>query len=137
MKRFACQTGCTKCCTRRGSVYLTESDLEQAAGYLGLTAAEFESRYVIRYRHVLRLRRPSNGQSECQFLVEGGCSIHAVKPTQCRTYPFWPSLVESREVWSMEAKFCPGIGKGDLVQINTARQIAKELGSAFPTLKDF
>ncbi len=135
--QFACQKGCTKCCTRRGSVYLSESDLTRAAEYLGMTAAEFESRYVIRYRHVLRLRRPPDGADQCQFLSAGGCSIHPVKPTQCRTYPFWPSLIESRSVWNLEGKFCPGINKGDLVQIKTARQIASELGIVFPTLNAF
>lgn len=137
LRRFACQKGCTKCCTRRGSVYLTESDLLQAAAYLNLTAAEFEARYVIRYRRVLRLRRPPPGQDHCHFLKEDGCSIHAVKPTQCRTYPFWPSLVENQVAWDIEAAFCPGIGKGELVHIKTARQIAGELPIAFPTLQSF
>ena len=137
MKRFACQKGCTKCCTRRGSVYMTEADLERAAAYLGMTSEEFESRYVIRYRHVLRLRRPPEGQDHCHFLTAEGCSIHEVKPTQCRTYPFWPSLVENPYACDLEAKRCPGIGKGELVNINAAREIAKELCSAFPTLTSF
>ena len=116
---------------------MTEADLERAAAYLGMTSEEFESRYVIRYRHVLRLRRPPEGQDHCHFLTAEGCSIHEVKPTQCRTYPFWPSLVENRFAWDLEAKFCPGIGKGELVNINAAREIAKELPSAFPTLTSF
>jgi hypothetical protein len=37
----------------------------------------------------------------------------------------------------MEGDFCPGIGKGALVQIKTARQIASELPRAFPTLNSF
>lgn len=137
MRRFACQKGCTKCCTRRGAVYLTESDLQRASEYLNMPPAEFEARYVIRYRHLLRLRRPANRDNNCIFLNADGCSIHEVKPTQCRTYPFWPSLVESRDNWKLEAEFCPGIGKGDLVQIKVAREIARELPTAFPTLKEF
>ena len=107
--RFTCQTGCTKCCRLRGSVYLTEADLHRAAAYLGLTPAEFESRHVVRYRHVLRLRKLPRGQDHCRFVTAEGCSIHPAKPTQCRTYPFWPSLVESRARWGLESKFCPGI----------------------------
>ena len=122
---------------RVAALFITESDLQAAAAYQALAPAEFESRYVIRYRHVLRLRRPPRGQEQCVFLTAEGCSIHPVKPTQCRTYPFWPTLVESREVWRMEADFCPGIGKGELVQINTARQIASEVSKAFPTLQAF
>jgi Fe-S-cluster containining protein len=118
-------------------VYLSEADLERTAAYLQLTPADFEARYVVRYKHLLRLRRPAQRDANCQFLTAEGCSIHAVKPTQCRTYPFWPSLVESQDNWKVEGQFCPGIGKGDLVQIKIARQIASELPKTFPTLKDF
>ena len=100
--RFSCQPGCTKCCTRRGWVYLTEDDLLRAAEYLQMTAADFEAAYVIRFRRVLRLRKPAGRQLACHFLKDGGCSIHPVKPTQCRTYPFWPSLVNSRAAWKID-----------------------------------
>jgi uncharacterized protein len=135
--RFACQRGCTKCCDRRGSVYLTETDLVRAAEHLGMTPAAFEAQHVIRFRRVLRLRKPPRGISNCRFLREGGCSIHAAKPTQCRTYPFWPSIVRSNASWTLEGTFCPGFGKGDLVQIGKAREIAKELPLAYPSLSEF
>ena len=135
--RFACQTGCTKCCTRRGSVYLTESDLRRAAEYLGMTAEAFEAQYVVRFRRVLRLRKPPRGENNCRFLTSEGCSIHPVKPTQCRTYPFWPSLISSKAIWTIEGTFCPGIGAGELVQIRAAREIAGELPRAFPSLPEF
>lgn len=130
--RFECQPGCTRCCNVEGYVYLSEEDLGRAAAYLGLSPAEFETRYVIRYRHRLRFRKPKN--SQCHFLNENGCSIHAVKPTQCRLYPFWPELVESRQAWNAERKRCPGIGKGELVQIGTACEIASEMKQAYPAL---
>jgi len=118
-------------------VYLTESDLTRAAEYLGMTPSAFEAQYVIRYRRVLRLRKPPRGQNNCRFLTAGGCSIHAVKPTQCRTYPFWPSLIASKTIWTIEGTFCPGIGTGELVQIETAGKIAGELPLAFPSLPGF
>ena len=86
---------------------------------------EFERRYVYRTRHLLRLRVPR--QQQCHFLREGGCSIHAVKPVQCRIFPFWPELVESKREWKKTAAYCPGMGKGKLVQIETARKLAAEL----------
>jgi uncharacterized protein len=59
--------------------------------------------------------------------------VHSVKPVQCRTYPFWPELVEHRDVWDYEAKKCPGINTGNkLVQIGTALDIAEEMKSAYP-----
>jgi hypothetical protein len=130
--RFICQPGCTKCCQVRGFVYLTEEDLSRAADFTGLTRKDFEARYVIRYRSLLRLRKPLNAQ--CHFLTESGCSIHPAKPVQCRLYPFWPELVESRAAWKEEAKLCPGIGKGDLIQIGAALETADEMKRAYPSM---
>lgn len=130
--RFACQSGCTRCCDTKGFVYITENDLRRIAEHLGLSAKAFEERYVIRFRHVLRLRKPR--KSQCHFLSETGCSVHVVKPVQCRTYPFWPELVEDRDAWNDESKRCPGIHKGELIQIGTACEIAGEMKTAYPNL---
>src|SRR5215472_7161755 len=128
--RFQCQPGCTECCRQEGFVYVTEADIRRAAEFLGLTAAAFERKYVYRTRNRLRLRVPR--YSQCHFLFEGGCSIHPAKPTQCRTFPFWPELVESRRAWKRTAKYCPGIGKGPLIQIGTAMEWAEEQRRAYP-----
>ena len=32
----------------------------------------------------------------------GQCSIYDVRPVQCSTYPFWPSLLASKEDWEDE-----------------------------------
>jgi Fe-S-cluster containining protein len=130
--RFTCQPGCTNCCRVNGYVYLTEADLKRAAAHLGMTAIEFEKRYVYRTRHLLRLRKPRN--SQCAFLREFGCSIHPAKPTQCRIFPFWPELVENRRSWKETSSHCPGIGKGELIQIGTAMERAQEMRRAYPTM---
>ena len=128
--RFACQPGCTKCCDMEGFVYLTEADLNKAAQFLNLTPEEFEKRYVYRTAHQRRLRKPR--ASQCTFLTAEGCSIHSVKPTQCRLFPFWPHLLESRREWETTAKWCPGIGQGELVQIGAALERAEEMKTAYP-----
>src|SRR5215813_6349217 len=130
--RFTCQPGCTECCTQRGFVYLTEEDLKRAAAFLGLTPVFFEKKYVYRTRHKLRLRIPA--ESTCPFLLENGCSIHPAKPTQCRVFPFWPELVDSRREWRRTARYCPGIDKGPLIQIEDARAQAQEMRDAYPAL---
>jgi Fe-S-cluster containining protein len=130
--RFACQPGCTRCCDQQGFVYLTEDDLRRAARFLGLTPQQFEQKYVYRTKHLLRLRKPRRRQ--CPFLLGDGCSIHPAKPTQCRLFPFWPELVESRRAWSRTARFCPGIGKGPLIHIGTALETASEMKHCYPTL---
>jgi len=130
--RFECQPGCTECCTQRGFVYLAEGDAERIAAFLGMAPAEFERRYVYRTARQSRLRVPRDAQ--CSFLREGGCSIHPVKPVQCRIFPFWPELVESRREWKKTAGYCPGIGKGPLVQIETAKEQAAEMRRAYPQM---
>ncbi len=130
--RFECQPGCTTCCQRRGFVYLTEEDVVRASRFLGMTARVFEKRYVYRTKNLRRLRIPRG--SLCRFLRSDGCSIHPAKPTQCRLFPFWPELTEERGAWRKTAEWCPGIGKGQLVQISTVRSLSAEMRTAYPSM---
>ena len=130
--RFACRSGCISCCEQKGYVYLTEDDVKRAAAFLGLRAKAFEARFVYRTKNFLRLRKPKG--SQCHFLGEDGCSIHTVKPTQCRVFPFWPELVEDRKEWKRTAKYCPGIGTGRLIQIGTALETSREMRTAYPAM---
>jgi Fe-S-cluster containining protein len=131
--RFECQPGCTACCTQRGFVYLSEYDVKRAAAFLGMTATVFERRYIFRTPKRRRLRVPRDSR-QCYFLNGDGCSIHPAKPTQCRIFPFWPELVESRREWKKTAKYCPGLGKGPLIQIETAQAQATEMRAAYPEM---
>jgi Fe-S-cluster containining protein len=128
--RFTCQPGCTNCCTQQGWVYLTEDDILRAAAFLKLAAAEFERRYIYRTKNIRRLRMAA--VARCPFLVDSGCSIHPAKPTQCRIFPFWPAQVNNKREWLKTARYCPGIGKGKLIQIDTARAQAEEMRAAYP-----
>jgi Fe-S-cluster containining protein len=131
--RFECQPGCTECCRQRGFVYLSEDDIVRIAAYLKLETAEFERRYVFRTRNRARLRVPPD--TSCHFLQADGCAIHPAKPTQCRVFPFWPELVDSRREWLKTARaYCPGMGKGPLIQIENARAQAAEMRAALPGL---
>ena len=128
--RFQCQPGCTNCCTQNGHVYLTEEDIERISAYLGLEREVFEKRYVYRTQHHVRLTVPR--ADSCHFLVEGGCSIHEVKPLQCRVFPSWPENVASRSAWKGLRRYCPGMGVGPLVQIEAVREQAQAYREAFP-----
>jgi uncharacterized protein len=130
--RFECQRGCINCCNQSGFVYLTEDDLTRVAKFTRMSRRAFEKRYVYRTRRQLRFRKPRDKQ--CPFLLENGCSIHPAKPTQCRTFPFWPELVENRAEWKDASRFCPGIGKGPLIQIGTAMEIAEQQRAAYPEM---
>ena len=63
----------------------------------------------------------------CPFLRSDRCSIHQVKPRQCRTYPFWPEIVESERSWQKESRVCPGIGRGPVWPADKVNALLKEL----------
>ncbi len=128
--RFTCQPGCINCCDQEGFVYLSEDDIRRAARFVHMSRKRFEETYVYRTAHQRRFRKPPDKQ--CPFLEKGGCGIHPAKPTQCRTFPFWPELVENQAEWKRTARYCPGIGKGELIQIGTAMEIADEQRRAYP-----
>jgi len=109
---------------------LTEEDLSRAAAMLGMGRRAFEKRYVYRTRHLLRLRKPRGAQ--CPFLREDGCGIHPAKPTQCRTFPFWPEMLSDRKEWTEAAGYCPGIGRGPDVAIESVVEAACEMRRSYP-----
>ncbi|CAK4655635.1 hypothetical protein AeMF1_001127 [Aphanomyces euteiches] len=68
----------------------------------------------------LKQTRTTDG-FDCVFLdrkqVKGKaiCRLYNARPMQCRTWPFWPENLESRQSWESlkTAKDgCPGINKG-------------------------
>jgi hypothetical protein len=128
--RFSCQPGCTRCCTQKGWVYLGVEDVSRLSAFLGMTESEVRDRYVYSTKHTSRLRKPRQG--ECPFLKADGCSVHPAKPTQCRVFPFWPELMEDKKELKETADWCPGIGKGDVVSVETLIASAQEMQKAYP-----
>jgi uncharacterized protein len=132
--RFKCQPGCIKCCEEKGFVYLSPSDVMRIAEFLRMKASDFEARYVYSTKNVNRLRVPRH--SECPFLSPEGCTVHPVKPIQCRTFPFWPELINDKKEWNKTAEWCPGIGKGPQVPTKLVRISAQEMQQGYPYMYD-
>lgn len=112
---FQCQ-GCNYCCSvEPGFVFLSQEDLDRLSDHFSLTQDSFIEKYCrkvdigIGYR--VSLIEKEN--YDCIFLSNKGCSCYNARPLQCKTYPFWPSIVESKEAWEKEGQLCPGIGKGE------------------------
>lgn len=112
--RFECQ-GSGKCCVSRGGygyVYLSLADRKRLAGHLKITTREFTRKYCDKKDGWFFLREDS---ADCRFLEGRRCGVYEARPTQCRTWPFWPENMNPK-VWQRDvAAFCPGVGKGRLV----------------------
>jgi Fe-S-cluster containining protein len=116
--RFACQR-CGNCCTGVGSVVrLTRREIEALARSRGLTPGKFVEDHT-RERLGMRVLLDTEGGA-CEWLdrAEDGttsCRVQDAKPDQCRSYPFWPRKLATREAWEREGEGCRGIGQGELI----------------------
>ena len=134
--RFQCQM-CRYCCSSEpGYVYLSEKEIEEEAAYLGLPREEFIKKYC-RYvdcGEYSLVSLQETADYDCIFLTEKGCGIYQVRPYQCRQYPFWKSIMSSKEAWENEKNYCPGIGKGEIIP---KREIEKRMKDGEPPLMVF
>lgn len=125
--QFEC-AGCGACCIgdRYSFVELDEAEARQIQESLGLSRAWFRRRYLLRLPPSgLGIRLNRDGR--CPFLTAAGtCAVYAVRPRQCRTYPFWPELVGSETAWRREARRCEGIGRGPVVPIEKIEAALKQ-----------
>lgn len=115
--RFEC-TGCSKCCRVRGDVWATRRETQRMARAVGVSADDFEKRYVSRRKVDVPpgwARLASQSDGGCVFLdKDGKCTVYDARPLQCRAYPFWPEVSGSRETWALEAVLpddAPGPGR--------------------------
>lgn len=134
---FSC-TVCGVCCSRSwsdgGTVLVNEKEVLGLSRLKGITPAEFVERYTVpsvdgpnfsgpvqpsaeaaggKGHRELRFVPRADGESEqCIFLEGKACSVHEARPTQCRTYPFWPHMLKDRTTFEAQRERCPGIGEG-------------------------
>mmetsp|Transcript_26165 Transcript_26165/g.45547 ORF Transcript_26165/g.45547 Transcript_26165/m.45547 type:complete len:254 (+) Transcript_26165:108-869(+) len=112
---FSC-TGCGKCCKVDGDVWLAPEEVDNVMNHLGYSDSNASSRDDFRKAYVRAEVAPSDGdqsqswmclkreEGACVFLDPlGKCSIYDVRPVQCSTYPFWPSLLKNQEAWDDES----------------------------------
>ena len=103
----ACNACGGKCCTgSSGYIWATPDEIQAMADSLGLTFAEFATRYTHRVNGQFSLNEVQRPQGDyaCVFF-DKGCKIYAQRPEQCRTFPFWNRFKrEPRLVTSS----CPG-----------------------------
>lgn len=124
--RFHC-TGCGKCCygnPQSHYIAITNQEAEQIQQHLRLSRDWFLRRYtrILPWgERGIRL----NADGACPFLANTQCLIYRLRPAQCRHYPFWPEVVETRSGWQAEARRCEGINRGAIVPLEEIERCLK------------
>lgn len=118
--KFQCQETCGgKCCKiPKGNqlfVFLTSKDRMRLAAFLHKPINKFAQRghfTTTRFGGTGWHWYLKSGEGQCKFLTKAGkCSVYEARPTQCKTWPFWPENMKP-ETQEMFMKECPGIGVG-------------------------
>ena len=79
------------------------------ADTLGISLKEFLQQYTRLVDGELSLKEHPRTY-DCIFLQDGNkCKVYQARPKQCRTFPFWPENMKSKEAWEQTAKRCEGI----------------------------
>lgn len=92
---FACHPGvpCFNNCCADVNIFLTPYDIIRLKNRLGISSAEFLSKYTIspfdknlKYP-VVMLAMNEDDKKACQFVTDDGCSVYEDRPWACRMYP--------------------------------------------------
>jgi Fe-S-cluster containining protein len=120
--RFSCAR-CSSCCRHEsGFVFLSESDLSLLAAECRMEYNDFMNLYCrwapgfpggARGGGMERLSLREKPNFDCIFW-DGACTVYRARPLQCKTFPFWESILRSGEAWNLAASGCPGMGRGTL-----------------------
>lgn len=88
LENFVC-TQCGQCCRVPGYVRVTDADVTGIADFLGMDVTTFTDRHtcLMPDRSGLALLEQDDG-SCAQLMPDGTCGIQAVKPAQCKGFPY-------------------------------------------------
>jgi Fe-S-cluster containining protein len=111
-------------------VFLSSEDLGALAAGQGMGRGEFVNvwcRWVSFGQEVEYLSLKEKTNYDCIFWKDG-CLVYPSRPLQCRTFPFWDSIVCSPGAWEKAAAGCPGMGQGELYSM---ARIEERTGARF------
>lgn len=124
--QFQCQQS-GNCCISHGEygyVYLTKEDRQNIAKVLGISTTAFTKKYCDKTEGAFHLK--DLGGPACMFLKDKKCTVYKARPTQCRTWPFWPETMGAK-AWKRDVvNFCPGVGKGRVWSPEEIAQLVNE-----------
>ena len=117
---FEC-TRCGNCCvSEQNPVWLDVAEMERIARRFDMPTDEFEARYITKWGDRRRLKAKADGY--CVFYDRDmpGCTVYAVRPEQCRLFPFdGAKAMNARRAFDRVLGICPGLR-------NSVRQVEGE-----------
>jgi Fe-S-cluster containining protein len=102
-----------------------EEEIGEMAQFLGISKELFFKKYIRQKGNRFSLTEKKNENYSCVFLKQNQCTVYGARPKQCRTYPFWPQNLSSKEAWEKTAQECEGIHPA--APIISLEQIQKNL----------
>jgi Fe-S-cluster containining protein len=99
------------CCGESGNVWVNQQEINRICGFLQMHCVDFMEKYLRRVENRFSCKEHVTDQGlECVFFqgAEKKCSIYAVRPSGCRSYPFWDHF---KAHVAQLVKECPGIRK--------------------------
>ena len=106
----ACESCGGRCCIgESGYIWVNDTEIQNIASFLAISVDEFRDKYLIKAKNKFSIKeKPFENGYACVFFDEKNrnCSIYDVRPTQCRTFPFWDYFKTNI---SEVKKECPGI----------------------------
>lgn len=107
LKNFKCKK-CGNCCKATGFVHISKSETKKIADYLNMDYYEFKKKFtewILFGGRVLKVK----DDASCIFLEKNLCKIYEVRPTQCKTFPFWESVVNDDSEVNYIKSYCKGL----------------------------
>jgi len=110
---------CGRCCSGPGEGYIwvTKPEIQIIADFLKISVGQVRKEYLKRVGlRTTIIEHP--GTKDCILLQDIAgqkrCIVYPVRPSQCRTWPFWPGNLANPNAWNKAAQKCHGINHGRL-----------------------
>ncbi len=126
---------CGRCCSGPGEGYIwvTKPEIQIIADYLKISVEQLRQEYLKRVGLRITIIEHHTTR-DCIFLNHGlrglhgsqkKCIIYPVRPSQCRTWPFWHDNLTDPNAWNKAAQKCPGINQGRLYTCDEIEKIKR------------
>jgi len=104
----SCEGNC--CIGESGNIWVNKTEINNLANFLDVDLEQLAQKYIEKrgYNYSIRELKLSEDNYACIFfnLEKKACSIYEVRPSQCRSFPFWDYFKKNIDEVKKE---CPAI----------------------------